>query len=111
MAPSATTSATTPWPNPASATACRPAGTSGSGRTARLFCRRRGDEEWDMRYRLIMLVGSSPGAGKSTLSEFLYEQLTCHAIPAQWMYEDDILYIPAFAQFIKEFQSGHTDTI
>jgi len=64
-----------------------------------------------MRRRLIMFVGSSPGAGKSTLSEFLYEQLTCHAIPTQWIYEDDVLYLPSFAQFIKEFQSGHTDTI
>jgi thymidylate kinase len=64
-----------------------------------------------MRYRLIMLVGSSPGAGKSTLSEFLYQQLTCHAIPAQWIYEDDVLHLPAFAQFIQDFQSGHPDSI
>jgi adenylate kinase family enzyme len=64
-----------------------------------------------MRYRLIMLVGSSPGAGKSTLSEFLYQQLTCHAIPTQWIYEDDVLHLPAFAQFIQDFQSGHPNAI
>src|SRR5215213_6967385 len=43
-----------------------------------------------MQHRLIIFTGSSPGAGKSTLSRQLFEQVTAHNIAAHWLHEDDI---------------------
>ena len=64
-----------------------------------------------MAHKLIMLAGSSPGAGKSTLSEFLFDQLTRRAIPTRWIYEEDILHIEAFAPVVQFFQHGQGDGI
>ena len=46
-----------------------------------------------MQHKLIMLAGSSPGAGKSTLAELLFDQFTRHQLPTRWIYEEDILYL------------------
>jgi thymidylate kinase len=64
-----------------------------------------------MQHKLIMLAGSSPGAGKSTLSEFLFDQLTRSSMPTRWIYEEDILHIEAFAPVIQFFQHGQGDAI
>ena len=64
-----------------------------------------------MQHKLIMLAGSSPGAGKSTLSEFLFDQFTRHAIPARWIYEEDILHLDAFEPVVRFFQRGQGDGI
>ena len=41
-------------------------------------------------YRLVMITGSSLGAGKTTLSGLLYQQLTAHAINAIWLEEESL---------------------
>ncbi|HEX9438722.1 MAG TPA: hypothetical protein VF909_03525 [Roseiflexaceae bacterium] len=64
-----------------------------------------------MRHKLIMLTGSGPGAGKSTLSEFLFDQFTRHGIPTRWIYEEDILHLEAFTPVIQAFQHGQGDAI
>jgi hypothetical protein len=64
-----------------------------------------------MRHKLIMLAGSAPGAGKSTLSEFLFDQFTRCSIPTHWIYEEDILHLEAFAPAVQAFQHGHGDAI
>ena len=64
-----------------------------------------------MRHKLVMLAGSASGAGKSTLSEFLFDQLTRHAIPTRWIYEEDILHLDAFAPVVRFFQRGQGDGI
>lgn len=61
--------------------------------------------------QLFIFYGSSPGAGKSTLSSFLYEQLTRHDIPTQWVYEEDVLYLDTFAEFIQDIQNGNHNLI
>ena len=55
-----------------------------------------------MHNRLIMFTGSSPGAGKSTLSELLFQRLTAHGIPSHWLSEGDLLRLDLFAQFDQE---------
>jgi thymidylate kinase len=64
-----------------------------------------------MQHKLIMLAGSGPGAGKSTLSEFLFDQFTRCAIPTRWIYEEDILHLDAFEPVVKAFQHGQGDAI
>ena len=64
-----------------------------------------------MRHKLIMLVGSGAGAGKSTLSEFLFIQFTRHAIPTRWIHEEDILHLDAFVPVVQAFQHGQGDAI
>jgi hypothetical protein len=64
-----------------------------------------------MQHKLIMLAGSAPGAGKSTLSEFLFDQLTRHAIPTRWIYEEDILHLDVFAPVVQFFLHGQGDGI
>jgi thymidylate kinase len=61
--------------------------------------------------QLFIFYGSSPGAGKSTLSSFLYEQLRLHNIPTQWVYEEDVLYLDTFAEFIHDIQNGNHNLI
>jgi len=58
-----------------------------------------------------MLAGSSPGAGKSTLSELLFDQFTRQLIPSRWIYEEDILYLDAFTPVVQAFQDGQGDAI
>src|SRR4051812_18055499 len=49
-----------------------------------------------MNYPLIIFAGGCPGAGKSTLSSFLFRQLSLQGINSHWFYEDDIYYSPVF---------------
>jgi hypothetical protein len=60
-----------------------------------------------MHHQAIIFYGSSPGTGKSTLSSFCFEQLTLHEIPVLWVYEDDVLSLPYFAEFVADIQSGN----
>ncbi|MEM7534485.1 MAG: hypothetical protein AAF639_20045 [Chloroflexota bacterium] len=64
-----------------------------------------------LKHQLIIFYGSSPGAGKSTLSSFLYDQLRLHDMPMRWVYENDLLYLDAFQQFVQEVQSGNRQQI
>lgn len=64
-----------------------------------------------LEHNLIIFCGSSPGAGKSTLSSFLYEQLLLRDTPVKWIYENDILYLNEFQEFIKDVQSGNPELI
>jgi hypothetical protein len=57
-----------------------------------------------MRHRLILFSGSSPGAGKSTLSWLLFEQFITQGIPAHWLHEDDIT--ETFNRFVPELSIG-----
>jgi hypothetical protein len=56
-------------------------------------------------HRLIILSGSGPGAGKSATCEWLIEQLKGHSIPAHWIYEDHVLFLPEFANFVRDIKS------
>jgi hypothetical protein len=58
-------------------------------------------------HQAIIFYGSSPGTGKSSLSSFLFEQLSLHKIPVRWVYEDDVLHIPYFADFVADILSGN----
>ena len=64
-----------------------------------------------MQHKLIMLAGSSPGAGKSTLSELLFDQFTRHHLPTRWIYEEDILHLDAFRPVVQAFQHGQGNAI
>lgn len=57
-----------------------------------------------MQHRLILFTGSSPGAGKSTLSRLTFRQVAAHGIPARWLHEDDI--VAAFERFVPEMSTG-----
>lgn len=64
-----------------------------------------------MQHRLIILAGASPGAGKSTLSELLFDQFTRHQLPTHWIYEEDILHAETFRPVVHVFQQGKGDAI
>lgn len=64
-----------------------------------------------MQHQLIMLAGASPGAGKSTLSELLFDQFTHHQLPTHWLYEEDILHSETFLPVVQVFQRGQGDAI
>lgn len=59
-----------------------------------------------MEHQLILFYGSSPGAGKSTLSSRLNQQLTQHNLPVQWIYEDDVLCLDFFQPVVECVQGG-----
>ncbi len=58
-------------------------------------------------HQAIIFYGASPGTGKSTLSSFLFAQLHLHDIPVFWIYEDDVVNISCFAEFIVDIQIGN----
>ena len=64
-----------------------------------------------MQHKLIMLAGSSPGAGKSTLAELLFDQFTRHQLPTRWIYEEDILYLDAFRPVVQAFQDDQANAM
>lgn len=64
-----------------------------------------------MKNQLIIFYGSSPGAGKSTLSSFLFEQLSSNNTPVQWIYEEDILHLDLFRSSIDAFQNRKLEQI
>jgi thymidylate kinase len=57
-------------------------------------------------YRLVMLTGSSLGAGKTTLSALLYQQLTAHGVNAIWLQEENLEAL--LAQFVPDW---HQNTV
>ena len=59
-----------------------------------------------MATQLIILYGSSPGAGKSTLASFQFEQYRLRQHPAEWLYEDDVLSLPLFEPVVEAVQRG-----
>ncbi|MBA3945352.1 MAG: hypothetical protein H0X37_12400 [Herpetosiphonaceae bacterium] len=61
-----------------------------------------------MLHHLIMFDGS-PGAGKSTLSSFLAQQLTASGITTQWFYEEAAP--TAFAKFWQDLRDGRPQMI
>ena len=62
-------------------------------------------------YRLIMVSGSSPGAGKTTASEALARQLTRRASPCRRLSEGELLRMEEFAQFDQAVGCNDPDAI
>lgn len=60
-----------------------------------------------LRHKLIIFYGSSPGAGKSTLSSYLCEQLRLHGISVRWIYEEDVLHLEVFQESVQDIQCGN----
>lgn len=60
------------------------------------------------KYKLIIVYGSSPGAGKSTLSSRLHQQLQQHHLPVQWLYEDDVVHLDLFAPVVAQMHGEST---
>ena len=58
-------------------------------------------------HRLIIFYGSSPGAGKSTLSSYLQEQFHLHGVPVKWIYEEDVLHLEVFQEVVEDIQNGN----
>lgn len=63
-----------------------------------------------MQNQLIMFAGSSPGAGKSTLSALLLQHLVADSRPTQWFYEEDIVTIKAFTSFLHDLTTSYPKT-
>lgn len=57
-------------------------------------------------HRLIMFVGS-PGAGKSTLSRWLYQQLVQRGLPAALLPEHEVYQLDAIQAFTAEWNHSH----
>ena len=62
-------------------------------------------------HKLIMVTGSGPGAGKSTMTEFLAEQLTAQGVPVRCLREDDAAHLDAFAPMRESFRKGFPDAV
>jgi tRNA uridine 5-carbamoylmethylation protein Kti12 len=60
-------------------------------------------------HKLIMVTGSGPGAGKSTMTEFLAEQLAAQGVPVRCLREDDVAHLDAFAPLHESFRQGAPD--
>jgi hypothetical protein len=63
------------------------------------------------RYRLIMVVGSSPGAGKSTFSDFIYRRLVAERLPVEWFYESDVFRYEPVRRFGETFDRAPPDLL
>lgn len=64
-----------------------------------------------MRHRLIMVSGSSPGAGKSTLAAALARRFACQGAPCRLLSEDDLLRRDGFARFDRELGANDPHAI
>jgi len=62
-----------------------------------------------MQHKLILFTGAGPGVGKSTLSAFLAQQFTAHALPTRWIYEEDTL--DAFTPFFQALREKQLNTL
>jgi hypothetical protein len=62
-----------------------------------------------MHHKLIVFTGAGPGAGKSTLSAFLAQQFTAHAITTRWIYEEDT--VGAFVPFFQALRQRQLNTL
>jgi thymidylate kinase len=61
--------------------------------------------------QLIMLAGSSPGAGKSTISEYLHEQFARNGVATRCIYEEVVLTLNVFAPVVKAFENASGDPV
>jgi hypothetical protein len=59
-----------------------------------------------MDHKLIIFAGACPGAGKSTLSSFLFKQLSLKGINSRWIYEDDVSYLDSFTEVVQAFKTA-----
>lgn len=57
-----------------------------------------------MATQLLILYGSSPGAGKSTFASFLFERYCLREHPVEWLYEDDVLSLPLSEPVVEAVQ-------
>jgi len=53
---------------------------------------------------LILVTGSGPGTGKSSISDALFRQLRLAGKPVQWIYESDLFRVDALKRFNAEIQ-------
>jgi hypothetical protein len=61
--------------------------------------------------RFVMVTGSGPGAGKSTIAAFLAEQLTAEGVPVRYVSEDDAAHLDAFVPVRTSFRTGFPDPV
>jgi hypothetical protein len=54
--------------------------------------------------RLILVTGSGPGTGKSSMSDALFRRLRLAGKPVQWIYESDLFRVDALKRFNEEVQ-------
>lgn len=57
---------------------------------------------------MILVTGSGPGTGKSSLSDALFRQLQLTGKPVQWIYESDLFRVQALKYFDTEVQQYDT---
>src|SRR5947209_27595 len=55
---------------------------------------------------LILVTGSGPGTGKSSISDALFRQLRLAGKPVQWIYESDLFRVDALKRFNAEIQQA-----
>jgi hypothetical protein len=53
---------------------------------------------------LILVTGSGPGTGKSSMSDALFRQLRLAGTPVHWIYESDLFRVDALRRFNGEVQ-------
>jgi thymidylate kinase len=61
------------------------------------------------KHRLVMFYGVSPGAGKTTLSEWLKNKLEHEGINTLWIEEHHVHKLTVFAEVVKVFTRGSDD--
>jgi thymidylate kinase len=64
-----------------------------------------------MTHHLILFYGSSSGAGKTTLSDWLQHHLQQQAIPVEWIEEDHVLRLDIFSAVVQAFEHRQGDPI
>lgn len=57
---------------------------------------------------MILVTGSGPGTGKSSMSDALFRQLRLAGKPVQWIYESDLFRVQALNHFDTEVQEYDT---
>lgn len=57
---------------------------------------------------LILITGSGPGTGKSSMSDALFRQLRLAGKPVQWIYESDLFRVNALKRFNEDVQQDDT---
>ena len=62
-------------------------------------------------HRLIMFYGVSPGAGKTTLSDWLRLELAQQNIPTLWIEEHDVSHLAIFKEVVQAFTHGTDDYV
>lgn len=54
----------------------------------------------------LLIVGTGPGTGKSTVAAALHDRLEHNGVPVLCWYETEVLQQPEFAQFFQLFRNG-----